>query len=157
TKKALAQETQRRQQLRRTLDAMSSPLIDGWLAKQPVLLPEHKRFLEQALALYEEFTQDTGQDEQARAGAARAYFRVGLIRFHLRQMAEARAAISHSQELLAQLAAEFPNVLSYRQDLASSHNNLAALLRDMERAKEAEEEHRAALALWKQLADDSPV
>src|SRR5262249_39093168 len=52
-KGGLARETARRQQLRRTLDALSSPLIDSWLAKQPVIQPEHKQFLEQALALYE--------------------------------------------------------------------------------------------------------
>jgi serine/threonine protein kinase len=52
---ALKTEARRRQQARGALDAMSFPIIDDWLARQPELLPEHRSFLQKALASYEEF------------------------------------------------------------------------------------------------------
>jgi serine/threonine-protein kinase len=79
TQAALVAEGQRRQQARLALDAMSSQLMDEWLGKQKELLPEHKAFLEKALASYEEFAQDTGQDEESRVGVAAASLRVGHI------------------------------------------------------------------------------
>src|SRR5262249_49657651 len=80
---ALEAEATRRQQARAALDAMSSQIIEDWLAHQLVLQPEHRRFLEQALHSYEEFAADTSQHEQSRAGAAQAYGRVGAIRERL--------------------------------------------------------------------------
>ncbi|HVK10287.1 MAG TPA: hypothetical protein VM597_16085, partial [Gemmataceae bacterium] len=49
---ALEAESKRRKQARTALDAMSSMLIENLLGKQPVLLAEHKGFLEQALRYY---------------------------------------------------------------------------------------------------------
>ena len=46
---ALQAEAKRRQQTREALDALSSQIIEDWLARQPALLPEHKQFLERAL------------------------------------------------------------------------------------------------------------
>jgi serine/threonine protein kinase len=60
---ALAAEKRRRVQARAALDAMSSEVIDDWLAKQNQLTDEQKKYLEKVLASYEEFAQDTGQDE----------------------------------------------------------------------------------------------
>jgi serine/threonine protein kinase/Tfp pilus assembly protein PilF len=156
TQAALDLEAKRRQQWRRSLDAMSSEVIDGWLARQQVLLPEHRKFLESALEMYEEFARDSGQDEQARAGVARAYFRVGSIRYRLGQRAEAEAALKHSQELFRRLAGDFPGVPDYQDLLASTHTNLGILLSSAGRARQAEAEYRAALTLHKQLADEFP-
>src|SRR5262249_41482200 len=90
--RALEAEATARKQTRAALDAMSSRLIEDWLAKQAVLLPEHKRFLELALRYYEEFAADTGQQEESRAGVANAYFRVGSIRELLGHRKDAEAA-----------------------------------------------------------------
>src|SRR5262249_22013531 len=75
---ALEAEGKRRKQARAALDAMSSQIIDDWLAQQKELSPKHKQFLEQALRYYEEFAADTGQQEESRAGVAHAYGRVGV-------------------------------------------------------------------------------
>src|SRR5439155_1636528 len=72
---ALEAEGKRRKQARAALDAMSSQIIEDWLAKHTVLLPEHKRFLESTLRQYEAFAADTGKVEESRAGVARAFFR----------------------------------------------------------------------------------
>jgi tetratricopeptide (TPR) repeat protein/tRNA A-37 threonylcarbamoyl transferase component Bud32 len=154
---ALEAEQRRRRQAREALDAMSSEVIDDWLAKQRELTEPQKQFLQKALAMYEAFARDTGQDEPARAGIAAAYGRVGNIRSRLGQLAQAEAAYRTSQEGFAHLAADFPAVPAYRQELALGHNNLGALLQATGRAKEAEGEYRQALDLYRRLADDSPA
>jgi tetratricopeptide (TPR) repeat protein/tRNA A-37 threonylcarbamoyl transferase component Bud32 len=157
TQAAYQAEAKRRKQAREALDAMSSQVIDDWLAKQKELTASQKRFLERALASYEEFAQDTGQDEEARAGVAAAYFRVGNIRQRLGQLKEAEEAYRTSQERYARLAHDFPAVPEYRQNLANSHNNLGVLLKNTGRLKEAEGEYRQALDLQQQLAHDFPA
>ena len=102
TEAARTEEARRRQQAREALDALSSQVIDEWLAKQKELLPEHRVFLQKALASYEEFAQEAGQDEDTRAGVAAACRRVGKIRFNLGQSNESEAAFrrSHARALL---------------------------------------------------------
>jgi tetratricopeptide (TPR) repeat protein len=56
-----------------------------------------------------------------------------------------------------QLAAEFPTRPDYRQELATSHNNLGLLLRATGRPQEAEAAFRQALKLYEQLATDFPT
>jgi tetratricopeptide (TPR) repeat protein len=151
---ALEAEARRRKQARAALDAMSSQVIEQWLAQQKELLPEHKAFLRKALASYEEFARDTSQDEQSRAGVAAAYLRVGRIRWKLGQANEARAAYRRGQELYRLLAADFPNQRGYRQQRANGYDDLGILLQNTGRPQGAETAFRGALALRKQLAAD---
>jgi serine/threonine protein kinase/tetratricopeptide (TPR) repeat protein len=156
TKAALTAEGKRRQQAQQALDAMSAQFIDEWLAKQKVLQPEHRKFLEQALKFYEEFAADTGQDEAARAGVAAAHLRVGNIRRLLGELKAAEAAYQRARELYTGLAAEFPAQPLYRKRLASSQARLADFYGATGRPKEAEEAYRHAADMQKQLAADSP-
>jgi tetratricopeptide (TPR) repeat protein len=155
-REALQAESRRRRQARAALDAMFSPVIEQWLAKQRNLLPEHRQFLEKALASYEEFARDTGQDEQARAGVAAAFRRVADIRQKLGQHQGAEDAYCRSRELYQQLATDFPQRPNYRFELATSYHNLGLLLAGADRAKEAEAAYRAALVIYRQLAGDFP-
>jgi serine/threonine-protein kinase len=157
TEQARAEEARRRQQARGALDAMSSQVIEDWLARQSELTDPQKRFLEKALASYQEFAQDTGQDEEARAGVARAYQRVGQIRYKLGQLAEARAASERGRELMAQLAADFPERSEYRETLGGLNTNLGTFAWTMGQMQEAESAYRAAIAVYRQLADDLPA
>jgi serine/threonine-protein kinase len=156
TQAALEAEARRRQQARQALDAMTSQVIEDWLARQQELTPEQRQFLEEALASYEDFARDTGQDEPARAGVAQAHFRVGVIQASLGRSREAEAAYRHSQQLYAQLAADFPGRPEFRQDLARSQHHLGNLLAATGRAQGAEAAYRAAQALYRQLAADFP-
>ena len=54
------------------------------------------------------------------------------------------------------MAADFPTRPDFRQELASSHNNLGILFKDTGRLKEAEAAYAEALVLQKQLAADFP-
>jgi serine/threonine-protein kinase len=156
TEAARAAEATRRQQARAALDELSSEVIDDWLARQPQVTEQQRKFLERALASYEELARDTGQDEPSRAGVAEAYQRVGNILFRLGKFAEAAAAYRSCQEWFAQLATDYPAVPLYRRGLSTAHSNRANALSYIERAEEAEREYRAALDLLQRLADDDP-
>src|SRR5262249_24096170 len=126
---ALDAEGKRRKQARAALDAMSSQIIEDWLAKQPLLLTEHKQLLEQEPRLYEEFAGCTRHHEEARAGAASAYGRVGETHSRRGQRKDAEAAWQRSRELYAGLVSDFPDVPAYRRDLAQIHVRLGGLYR----------------------------
>jgi serine/threonine protein kinase len=157
TQEALAAESKRRQQTREALDMLSSQVIEEWLTRQKELLPEHRSFLQKAVAAYEELARDTGQDEAGRASVALAQQRVGNIRMRLYQLAEAKTAYRRSCELYQQLAADFVSVPEYRHQLARSFSNLGILMRDTGQARDAETAFRDALQLGQQLAADFPT
>jgi serine/threonine-protein kinase len=153
---ALQAEARRRKQAREALDALSSRVIDQWLARQKELLPEHKEFLEKTLASYEEFARDTGQNEPSRAGVAAAWWRVGLIRWQLRQAKDAEAAYRRSEELYKRLAADYPDRPEYPNGWARTLDSLGNLLSNTDRPDEAQKTHHAALEIQARLAADRP-
>jgi serine/threonine protein kinase/tetratricopeptide (TPR) repeat protein len=153
---ALEAEGKRRKDARNALDAMSSRMIETWLAQQKELLPEDKRFLEATLRHYEEFAADTGQDEEARAGVARAYLRVGTIRQRLSQWPDAEAALERSRELYAALAADFPGAPAHRRDLAQAYDRLSLVHSHTRRAAKAEAALRNSLSILRDLAAEFP-
>jgi serine/threonine protein kinase/tetratricopeptide (TPR) repeat protein len=151
---ALEAEAKRRKQTREALDAMTSQVIEDRLAKQPVLLPEHKQFLEQTLRYYEEFAVDTGQDEESRSGVAGAFHRVGFIRERLGQFKDAEAAYERSRDLWARLVADFPGKPIHRHHLSAALVTLGTLHRHMGRPREAETLLTQSVAIQRQLARD---
>jgi serine/threonine-protein kinase len=156
TEAARAAEAKRRQQAREALDALSSEVIDDWLAKQPELTDQQRKFLERALTSYEEFAQDTGQGEQSRAGVAGAYQRVGNIHMRLGRLKEAEDSYRTCQEWYARLAADYPAAPDYRRGLGLTHYSLGNLFTKTGATGAAEEEYRAAIALQQRLANDDP-
>jgi tetratricopeptide (TPR) repeat protein/tRNA A-37 threonylcarbamoyl transferase component Bud32 len=154
---ALKAEGRRRKQARAALDAMSSGIIEEWLGQQKELRPEHKRFLELALRHYEEFAADTGQDEEARAGVANAYSRVGVIRRRLGQRKDAEAALERGRELYAALAADFPGAPGYRRDLAQAYYRLSLVYTHTRQAPKAEVALRESLSILRGLAAEFPA
>ena len=156
TRDALGEEAERRRTARQALDLLTGPLVEDWLARQATLSPEHRRFLENALRYYEEFAADTGQQEEARAGVAQAYVRVGEIRHLLGQRKEAEAAWQRSRELYAGLATDFAGVPTYREALARGHWTLARFYRNTGRALEAESALTQSLVLRRSLVAEYP-
>ncbi|HVK12059.1 MAG TPA: serine/threonine-protein kinase [Gemmataceae bacterium] len=154
---ALEAEGTRRKQARTALDAMSSMILENLLGRQPVLLPEHKVFLEQALRYYEEFAADTGQDEESRAGVAGAFYRVGFIRQRLGQWAAATAAWEACRDLCVALVADFPQAPDHRHHLTNTLGNLGNLYRSTGRVPEAEATLRQGMATGRALVAEVPV
>jgi tetratricopeptide (TPR) repeat protein len=146
-----------RDRTRQALDAMTSSVTGDSLTAQKELSDEQKKFLTEVLSYYQEFAGERADDEASRARTADASLRVGRIEYRLGRRTEGAAAFRLARDGFAQLAADFPAVPEYRQELARSHNNLGALLTDLGRRPEAEQQHRQALALREQLAADSPA
>jgi serine/threonine protein kinase len=153
---ALEAEAKRRKQTRGALDTMSSQLIEEWLAKQEVLLPQHKKFLEQALHDYEEFAADVGQGEESRAAVANAHTHVAYIRAVLGERKEAEAASERARDLYAGLVADFPGVPFYRSELAGAHLNIAIMRSDADRAQQAQADFDQALRIGRALVWEFP-
>ncbi len=153
---ALEAEGKRRKQTRAALDAMSSTVIEDWLTMQAVLLPRHKKFLEEVLHAYEEFAADTGQQEESRAGVAGAHFRVAHIRRLLGDRQGAERVYRHATEFYAGIVADFPTIPQYRADLAGVHHNLAILYGFLDRTKEAQTEYDQSLSIGRGLVSEFP-
>ena len=56
---------------REALDELSSQVIDEWLAQQPMLTPEHRAFLQRAVAKYERFAAAGGRRRGDTGGGGR--------------------------------------------------------------------------------------
>ncbi len=144
-------------QVRLALDDLSSQVIDDWLAKQPALTEDQKRFLERALGHYEWLAGHAGDDAATRAGVAAAYLRVGDIRAKLGQMADAGAAYGRAVELYRRLADEFPAEPAYRLALAKAYRGRGTALQRLGRYGDAEPAYRQALALHERFVIDAPA
>ena len=139
------------------LDTMVSAVTGKSLATQKAITAEQKKFLTEVLTYYQEFAREKADDEKTRLRTARAAFRVGLIEYRLGRKHESAAAFRRAHDGYAALAAEFPAVPAYRQELALSQDNLGNLLADLGKRPEAEEQYRKALAIQEKLAAESPA
>src|SRR5262249_11239723 len=154
TKSALAAEFRRRQQTRQAMDMLTGPVIEEWLGKQPLVSPEHKALLEQALAIYSEFAAETSADEASRAGLARAYHQVGTIQRILGRTSEAEAAYNRGAELYAQLLADLPDRADYRKERARLLTNRCDLWLTTGRDARAAESLQALVGIQRQLVSE---
>jgi tetratricopeptide (TPR) repeat protein len=146
-----------RDRTREALDAMTSSVTGDSLTTQKEISEEQKRFLREVLTYYQEFAGDKADDETSRARTAQAAGRVGLIESRLGRRAEAAAAFRLANDGYAKLAADFPAVAKYRQNLAMSHHHLGVVLGGLGQRPEAERQYRQALALYEKLAADAPA
>jgi serine/threonine protein kinase/Tfp pilus assembly protein PilF len=139
------------------LDAMTSTLTADSLTTQKEISAEQKKFLTEVLTYYRELAGEKADDEQAWARTAKAALRVGYIQYRLGHKEDAIAALRQAQGDFAGLVGDFPAVPEYRRELAGSHNDLGALLRDHGQWHESEQQYRQALALLERLATEFPA
>jgi Flp pilus assembly protein TadD len=72
------------------------------------------------------------------------------------RVAEAEKAYRQALQLYERLVAEHPQVPQYRQELATTHNNLGVLLQATGRVADAEKAYRQALQLRERLVAEHP-
>ncbi len=82
---------------------------------------------------------------------------LGVLLKGLGQGAAAEEQYRKALAIQEKLAADFPAVPDYRQDLALSHNNLGDLLAGLGQRAAAEEQYRKGLAIREKLAADFPA
>jgi len=146
-----------RDRTREALDAMTSSVTGNSLTTQKEISAEQKKFLTQVLTYYKEFTGEQAEDEQSRSRTAAAAFRVGLIEYRLGRKAESAAAFQMARDEYLALAAKFPAIPKYRQELARSRQCLGIQLADLGKGAEAEEQYLQALTIHEKLAAELPA
>jgi tetratricopeptide (TPR) repeat protein len=146
---ALATAEAQRRQARRAVDEMYTQFVEQVLADQPRLEQVHRRFLERALAYYEQFAREVGADVAVRREVGKAYRRAGEIRARLGHEAEAEAAFRRGIEIFERLAAGAPGEPEDRRELAACYRGRAPLSRENDHL-------RRALAIRAKLVADHP-
>jgi eukaryotic-like serine/threonine-protein kinase len=145
-----------RNRARRAVDEMYTEVAQKWLSQQPRLEPLQRDFLLKALAFYQDFARDRGNDPEARAVSARAELRAGDIQKKLGERDSAERAYRRALELQEALAAEYPKDLAFRGNVAASYNSLGQLLGDAGQLAQAESAHRRAIDLGEPLLAEFP-
>jgi tetratricopeptide (TPR) repeat protein len=148
-------EARQRRQARQALDLLSKPVLENWLSKQPMLGPDEKHFLEQALVVYAELAAEMSTDEASQAAVARAYGEVGHIQFLLRRLPEAEAAYDRGAAVYARLLARTPGQLTFRKELARLLNNRYNVLNGTGRHEQADASLRDLVKLERQLVAEA--
>jgi serine/threonine protein kinase/tetratricopeptide (TPR) repeat protein len=149
-------EQRAREQAMAALRAMTEDLVENQLARATHLTDENKEFLRNIIKHYEGFAAVTADNAAGRAIRAEGRFRVGLLRYRLGELDEAKRAQADALDIRKQLVAEFPSRPEFRQDLAISHNNLGTLLHVTGNLPEAETAFSKALVIQKRLVADFP-
>jgi serine/threonine protein kinase/tetratricopeptide (TPR) repeat protein len=157
SEKARKEADDARRRTREALYTLTDEALKPLLAKQVELGAREKAFLRKAQKLFEEFARSQGDTEQARRDRADGAFRVARVRRPLGELKEAEKALRDALAVRRQLAADFPPVPEYRDDLAATYFDLGLVLLPMGRIPDAEAAYREALALRRKLAADFPA
>src|SRR5207253_2445856 len=122
---------QQKRRVREALDSMVSREMIERLGTQKKLTPGQREFLQKALGYYREFAAETETEEEGRELEANAHFRVAYLLGSLGQHSESVTAYRAALAIQEKLAADYPRVPIYRQQLARSHNNLGSELDEL--------------------------
>jgi tetratricopeptide (TPR) repeat protein len=142
----------------KTLNAVDALLLevgDKELASVPHLEPVRRRLLEKALAFFDEFLQERGDDPMLRFEAGMAYRRVSDIHRQLGQFRKAEVASDQAIDPLSQLSEEDPKRTAYRHELARAYHGRYRL-RDTLGPAAGEQAVLRAVELLEQLVVEEP-
>lgn len=146
----------RRRQARHAVDQMFTKVAQSWLSRQPHLEPLQREFLLEALAFYEGFAQEDGNDAETLRATAKAFVRVGDIQQKLGESAAARTAYGEAIARLDRLTARRPEQAEAREELAVCHVQRGSLERAGQRFPEARQDYERAREVFERLAEEQP-
>ena len=116
-----------------------------------------KALLESAIPFFQKLSAQKSDDPDVEARRGRAYGRLGHVREAMGENGTALQDHEAARAIFARLAADFPAVPAYRQELANSLIRLGGLLHRIGKSREAEPVYRQAKGIWEKLADDVPA
>jgi serine/threonine protein kinase/tetratricopeptide (TPR) repeat protein len=157
--RAYNQEREHKQRAQKIVDLATETFDYMYLVNmQPQLPREQADRLrwEQLVKFYRQVARSETSDPEVRKVVARAFNRMAIFQWQLGAIEEARKAHREAIARTEQLVAEFPENRSYRTDLASCRDSLAAFLRSQSDRVGTVGQYRAALDLWKRLVADFP-
>jgi serine/threonine protein kinase len=136
------------------VDELLTAVGQDTLAHVPHLEQIRRKLLEKALRFYQGFLEEKGTDPAVRLQTGMAYRRAGEIEQTLGKLQAAAESLNQGVALLDDLAAEFPSVQEFRQELARCRYQQAKLLRHTGSPQHAEERYHQALDLQDRLVKD---
>jgi serine/threonine protein kinase/Flp pilus assembly protein TadD len=140
------------QMARELVDRYYTKVSESRLLRVPGLQPLRKELLQNAKEFYSSFVAQRGGDPNARADLALALCRLAQITEMVDSASQAVALYEHARELEEQAAREQPDNPAYQRSLASIHQSLGILHRNLGRTEAAESALTEAVALYEQLA-----
>src|SRR5439155_20966887 len=136
------------------VDEMYTQVAEKWLAQQPRMEKVQREFLERALHYYQVFAEDQSTDPAVQLEKAAAYRRMGHMYQKLGEHAKAGEAFGQGVALVAKLAADFPALREYREELASCYSGLGSLQMYTNRLEEAGSSFGKALTIYDGLVGE---
>ena len=113
-----------------------------------------KELLETTEPFYRKFAEERSNDPELEAARGHAYHRLAMIRDTMGEKEAALTDYESMQAIFAKLVAEFPDVPTYRFDLAKTYQNRGNLLVALGRVDEAESAFREGLRIKEHLAKE---
>jgi serine/threonine protein kinase/Flp pilus assembly protein TadD len=143
------------QRLQEAVDKMLTQVGAKDLADVPRMSLVRRRLLGDALAYYQSFLEEQGDDPDIVAETARAHVRLGDIHELLDQTGEAVRVFRRARDLFADLAAGHPDRAAYRRDLAYCDYRIGKALHVQRKLTDAADQLRRAIAVQEQLRAES--
>jgi tetratricopeptide (TPR) repeat protein len=116
-----------------------------------------RKLLESAVPFFQKIVAQKSDDPQVQSTRALAYARLALVHLALGEYEAAKQDSEAMRAIFTRLTVDFPNNPAYLHGLANSERNLATALRNLGMHEEAEAGYGRALAIMKQLTDESPT
>jgi eukaryotic-like serine/threonine-protein kinase len=140
---------------RAAVDEMLTQVGQEELADVPRMEPVRERLLDKALAFYQGFLRENGDDPAVRKEVARAYGRIGEIQSMLQRVSKAESAYREAITLTSPPNLPNPNA-DDRSDLAGYQGELGWLLMEAGRSREAADALDQSIELLKRLTTEFP-
>ncbi|MGE3819276.1 MAG: protein kinase [Isosphaeraceae bacterium] len=142
---------------RNAVDTYLSAVTDHPKLNEEDFFELRKELLETAVPFYTSIAERHSDDPKLQAARGHAYHRLAVIRDALGEKEAALADYDAMRTIFARLADRFPQMATYRVDLANSHFNRGNQLFHLARLDEAEAAYRSALEIKKRLRDEYPT
>jgi serine/threonine protein kinase/Tfp pilus assembly protein PilF len=126
------------------------------LARIPGAEAIRNQMLHDALAHYNLFIEEAGENPDFRRAFGLAHTDVGTIREQLGDHEGALAAYRKAEEILEDLTQEQPGADRNWGDLATCYNNIGLLLNHTGKTAEAQDAYRKAIEIQERLVDECP-
>ena len=114
------------------------------------------RLFAKTLPFYERLTQIQEGDAELDVDRARAFHRLAFVQQKMGDFAAARSHYEQAASMWERLAIDSPTVATYRQQLATTCNNLGVVLESLEKRREAEAAYLRTVTIREQLVGEFP-
>ncbi len=159
-KEAKSQERRAIEFQNKALDALRATTdsdVEKLIAGRKELGTNERAYLEAIVKRWQAFAAQESSDRTTQALRGEGHFRVAQLWRRLGRREESRIEFERALETRGKLAAQFPEVPDYQNDLAHTHNNLGTILAGLGKRDEARLQHEQARDIWQNLAAQWPA